>query len=75
MGPLLFVLYCADIAETVKGVHITQYADDVTLTVTAETVQEVMKMMNAALAAFVEYATGNRMAAEPTKTQLIKRFE
>eukprot|EP00662_Eupelagonemidae_sp_cell21_P015808 gene15808-biopygen88115 len=71
LGPLLFTLYCADISETVKSATISQYADDVTLVVTADTADAAVEQMNRALAEFEEYATGNRLAAEPAKTQLM----
>eukprot|EP00662_Eupelagonemidae_sp_cell21_P003516 gene3516-biopygen117791 len=71
LGPLLFTMYCADIGETVKSAMISQYADDVTLVVSAATADEAVEQMNRALAEFEEYATGNRLAAEPSKTQLM----
>eukprot|EP00666_Eupelagonemidae_sp_cell4sb_P004246 gene4246-biopygen27018 len=71
LGPLLFVLFCADIADVVKSADIVQYADDCTLAVSAKTTEEAVSKMNDALGQFEEWATGNRLAAEPTKTQLI----
>eukprot|EP00662_Eupelagonemidae_sp_cell21_P057116 gene57116-biopygen65482 len=71
LGPLLFSLYCADIADAVKSASICQYADDVTLTVTSDTTEGAVELMNKALGEFLEYATGNRLAAEPSKTQLM----
>eukprot|EP00666_Eupelagonemidae_sp_cell4sb_P017912 gene17912-biopygen33807 len=71
LGPLLFVLFCADLTTSIEGVQIMQYADDVTLIVTAETAKEAVATMNQALAEFTRYATGNRLAVEPSKTQLM----
>eukprot|EP00666_Eupelagonemidae_sp_cell4sb_P017927 gene17927-biopygen25986 len=71
LGPLLFSLYCADIGGAVRSASVCQYADDVTLTVTSETAQGAVEKMNVALAEFHEWATGNRLAAEPAKTQLM----
>jgi ribonuclease HI len=48
-----------------------QYADDITLVISAETVHEAEEAMNNALAEFGKYAAGNRLAAEPAKTQLM----
>eukprot|EP00665_Eupelagonemidae_sp_cell47_P004260 gene4260-1042_t len=71
LGPLLFVLFCADIADVVKDADIVQYADDCTLAISAKTTEEAISKMNKALGQFEEWATGNRLAAEPTKTQLV----
>eukprot|EP00663_Eupelagonemidae_sp_cell21sb_P002140 gene2140-biopygen6461 len=60
-----------DLADAVKSADICQYADDVTLTVTAETPGEAVELMNQALREFSTYAAGNRLAAEPSKTQLM----
>eukprot|EP00666_Eupelagonemidae_sp_cell4sb_P017801 gene17801-biopygen13637 len=64
LGPLLFVLYCADIMDTVKSAEIVQYADDVTLVAAADTLEDAVEKMNRALAEFQQYATGSRIAAE-----------
>eukprot|EP00666_Eupelagonemidae_sp_cell4sb_P004626 gene4626-biopygen1733 len=71
LGPLLFVCFCADLQEALGDIAAVQYADDVTLVASADTAAEATEQMNAALAIFQEYATGNRLAVEPTKTQLI----
>jgi ribonuclease HI len=71
LGPLLFVLYCSDIQDALGDTATVQYADDVTIVTSAESVEEAVSKMNAALQRFQEYATGNRLAAEPTKTQLM----
>eukprot|EP00666_Eupelagonemidae_sp_cell4sb_P017982 gene17982-biopygen3469 len=71
LGPLLFVLYCADIMDTVKSAEIVQYADDVTLVAAADTLEDAVEKMNRALAEFQQYATGSRIAAEPSKTQMM----
>ena len=70
LGPLLFSLYCVDIGDAVDAT-ISQYADDCTLVVTAETAAGAVTEMNRALQEFSDYAAGNRLAAEPTKTQLM----
>ena len=57
--------------DTVKSADIIQYADDVTLVVTAETTEEAISKMNKALKEFQEFARGNRLAVEPSKTQLM----
>eukprot|EP00665_Eupelagonemidae_sp_cell47_P001288 gene1288-4896_t len=60
-----------NIEEAVTAAEIVQYADDTTLVVSAETPEEAEEKMNDALKQFQEYATGNRLAAEPTKTQMM----
>ena len=71
LGPLLFILYCADIGDIVKTARIVQYADDMTLVATGNSPEEAAEEMNEALLEFQEYATGSRLAAEPTKTQVM----
>ena len=70
-GPLLFVMFCADIGDGVSAAAKTQFADDVTLVVSDSSKAEVIGKMNTALEQFHTYATANRMAAEPTKTQMM----
>eukprot|EP00666_Eupelagonemidae_sp_cell4sb_P017941 gene17941-biopygen15473 len=71
LGPLLFTLYCADIADTVKTPTIVQFADDVTLCASGRTVDDARAAMDAALADFLAYSTANRLAPQPEKTQLM----
>eukprot|EP00665_Eupelagonemidae_sp_cell47_P003368 gene3368-2078_t len=71
LGPILFVLACSDITEGVKSARIVQFADDVTLIASAPTAEDAIKKMNAALAEFEEWASGNWLAVEPTKTQVL----
>eukprot|EP00660_Eupelagonema_oceanica_P019559 gene19559-biopygen27315 len=71
LGPLLFALYTLDVREHVRGAHIVQYADDITLVVSAKCPNEVTASMNKALAQLQEYANANRLAPEPSKTQLL----
>eukprot|EP00666_Eupelagonemidae_sp_cell4sb_P002548 gene2548-biopygen33462 len=71
LGPLLFVLYMADLQEAITAASVVQYADDVTLVVTADTMEEACSKMNQSLDEFQKYAVGSRLAAEPSKTQLM----
>eukprot|EP00662_Eupelagonemidae_sp_cell21_P021783 gene21783-biopygen31837 len=71
LGPLLFVLYCADLQEALGDTAVVQYADDITLVVASKSPVEARDKMDSALKKFQEYAVGNRLAAEPTKTQLM----
>ncbi len=57
----------ADIAEHVQDANIVQYADDVTLIVSAETPEAAQNQMNRALEQFHAYMTTNRLAPEATK--------
>ena len=71
LGPLLFVMLCADIQEAMPTTQITQFADDVTIVATADRPHEAIVSMNRSLAEFDRYAAGNRMAPEPEKTQIL----
>eukprot|EP00660_Eupelagonema_oceanica_P019794 gene19794-biopygen2769 len=71
LGPLLFALYTLDIADHVTGCDIVQYADDITVVVSAETAAEAVRCANSALERLMQYATKNRLAPEPSKTQLM----
>ena len=71
LGPLLFSLYCADIGESVQAADIVMFADDVTLVVGGATQVEARHRMNTALAQFHAWATANRLAPQPSKTQLL----
>eukprot|EP00660_Eupelagonema_oceanica_P019644 gene19644-biopygen39910 len=71
LGPLLFALYTIDIGNHVKGCEIVQYADDITVMVSASTADEAVEKANSALAQLAAYATTNRLAPEPSKTQLL----
>eukprot|EP00660_Eupelagonema_oceanica_P019476 gene19476-biopygen39631 len=71
LGPLLFALYTLDVGENVHGARIVQYADDMTLVVSAKSQQETIALMDQALGQLQEYATASRLAPEPSKTQLL----
>eukprot|EP00660_Eupelagonema_oceanica_P011668 gene11668-biopygen9248 len=75
LGPLLFALYCADIEDAMEESSpyctLVQYADDVSLVIAGETIEEARDRMNVALREFADYAAGNMLAAEPEKTQLM----
>jgi hypothetical protein len=68
---MLFTLYCEDIAEWVTDAKIIQFADDITLVSAARDPEEAVQKMNAALMQFEQYAAGNWLAPEPTKTQVM----
>eukprot|EP00660_Eupelagonema_oceanica_P019048 gene19048-biopygen43094 len=71
LGPLLFALYTMDIGNHVKGCELLQYAYDITVVVSAGTADEAVGKANSALAQLAAYATANRLAPEPSKTQLL----
>ncbi|MDP6529024.1 MAG: reverse transcriptase domain-containing protein, partial [Gemmatimonadota bacterium] len=70
-GPLLFSLYTADIGRYVTAADIVMYADDVTLVTSHKDPSQARDQMNEALSQLADYARGNRIAPEPTKTQLM----
>jgi hypothetical protein len=72
LGPLLFALYVADVAESCPSAFVLQYADDTTLIVVARTTQEAVEKMNRALAEFSRYCILNLIAPEPSKTQMLR---
>eukprot|EP00666_Eupelagonemidae_sp_cell4sb_P017802 gene17802-biopygen18929 len=71
LGPLLFALYCVDIGAAVSGAKLIQYADDVTLCVSARTIDGAREKMNAALEEFESFSKANRLVPQPAKTQLM----
>eukprot|EP00662_Eupelagonemidae_sp_cell21_P057235 gene57235-biopygen84671 len=70
-GPLAFALYSADIDTYVKDAKMVTYADDVTLVCSHKDPRRAREMMNQALGQLNEWARCNRIAPEPTKTQLM----
>eukprot|EP00662_Eupelagonemidae_sp_cell21_P057876 gene57876-biopygen10162 len=56
LGPLLFVLYCADLQEALGDTAVVQYADDITLVVASKSPVEARDKMDSALKKFQEYA-------------------
>eukprot|EP00662_Eupelagonemidae_sp_cell21_P057133 gene57133-biopygen92006 len=70
-GPLAFALYSADIGTYVTEAKLVTYADDITLVCSHKDPQRAREMMDRALAQLEEWARRNRIAPEPTKTQLM----
>jgi hypothetical protein len=62
---------CEDLKKGVTEGEIVQFADDITLVVAGKTEEEVVERANRGMAQFAEYAGGNRLAAEPAKTQVM----
>ena len=72
LGPVLYILYTADVERWVRSSAVVQYADDITLVVTESTTQEAVKKMMAAMAEYAEYAERNLLSPAPAKTQLLR---
>eukprot|EP00662_Eupelagonemidae_sp_cell21_P057186 gene57186-biopygen88313 len=70
-GPLAFALYSADIGKYITEARLVTYADDITLVCSHKDPQRAREMMDRALAQLDEWAKRNRIAPEPTKTQLM----
>ena len=72
LGPVLYVLYTADVERWVRSAAVVQYADDITLVVTEPTTQGAVEQMTAAMAEYAEYAERNLLSPAPAKTQLLR---
>eukprot|EP00662_Eupelagonemidae_sp_cell21_P037283 gene37283-biopygen32826 len=70
-GPLAFALYSADVGEYVTAARIVAYADDITLVCSHKNPAQARAAMDTALQQLDEWARRNRIAPEPTKTQLM----
>eukprot|EP00662_Eupelagonemidae_sp_cell21_P057581 gene57581-biopygen39889 len=70
-GPLAFALYSADVGEYVTAARIVAYADDITLVCSHKDPAQARAAMDVALQQLDEWARRNRIAPEPTKTQLM----
>ncbi len=71
LGPLLFVLFCADIEDAIADAEIVQYADDITLVTAHKDPDAAVTKMNQALESVNRYTDGNWLAVEPTKSQVL----
>ena len=70
-GPLLFTLYTADMGQHVTAAELVTYADDVTLVTSHKDPEKARARMDVALEQLATYARRNRIAPEPSKTQLM----
>eukprot|EP00662_Eupelagonemidae_sp_cell21_P056655 gene56655-biopygen98590 len=70
-GPLMFALYTSDIAQHVTAARLVVYADDITLVVSSKDADKAKEQMETALSQLEDYCRRNRIAPEPTKTQLM----
>ena len=70
-GPILFTLYCADLAAHVTEAEVVAYADDITLLVSDRDPKRCQERMDRALAQLDCYCRRNRIVPSPTKTQLL----
>ena len=71
LGPLLFSLYTADIGHYVTAAKLVVFADDITLVVSDKDAAKTKHKMNLALSQVARFARCNRIAPEPSKTQLL----
>eukprot|EP00662_Eupelagonemidae_sp_cell21_P037082 gene37082-biopygen74340 len=70
-GPLAFALYSADLGQYVTAARIVAYADDITLVTSHKDPAQARAQMDTALRQLEEWARRNRIAPEPTKTQVL----
>ena len=67
-GPILFSLYCADLAQHVTEAEVVAYADDITLVASDRDPQLCRARMDRALAQLGEYCRRNRIAPNSSRS-------
>ena len=71
LGPLLFNIFLCDLFYMVGDTDFASYADDNTLYVSADTVDEVIKRLETASVNLFEWFSDNQMQANQDKCHLI----
>lgn len=71
LGPLLFLIYVNDLPYYIKSARVTLYADDTSLLVSGESVQELTLRSNAAEEAVKAWFLANKLELNTDKTQNI----
>lgn len=73
LGPVLFILYCADLIRVIKKCKYHIYADDtqVYISFKPEDYEQALKDLNADLESIVQWSNSNTLALNPTKTKFM----
>lgn len=71
LGPHLFTLYLRELAQKLPDVHITSYADDTYVSVSAKTTDEVKEKLVHNMSAHNSFLKDIGMVTNVSKTELI----
>jgi len=71
MGPRLFTLYLRELAQKLPNAHITSYADDTYVSVSAKTINEVKEKLVHNMSAHNNFLRNIGMVTNVSKTELI----
>lgn len=73
LGPLLFIIYSADLANVIRNCRYHSYADDVQLYISGEAteIHATSQALNDDLNAVADWSTNNALTLNPLKSKLI----
>lgn len=71
IGPLLFNLYTNDIYNFISDILVFMYADDTTLFITSDSLQETKNISNVAINRLYEWFCSNKLSLNENKTNLL----
>lgn len=71
LGPLLFMLYVNDLPNYIPNGHVTMFADDMTISVSAETVEEVQMKAEQAICDLSAWCDRNKLILNKNKTVIM----
>ena len=71
LGPLLFIVYVNNLPQVIQNSAVTQYADDTKMTLVANDVNSLEKMLDEDLQHVMKWADDNKLKMNTRKTQLM----
>ena len=71
LGPLLFLVYVNDIPNCISHSSVIQYADDTTVYLSSNTLDDAVSDINSDLANLCDWLKANKLALSTAKTQAI----